>query len=423
MNPSLLFLCATWIPTVALGLRGDPQPALNLETAISLAARNNRLLDAARAAVDEAEGDLVTARILLPSNPELFFSAGPRVPPDPLLARFTDFEIGIEQQFPLGGPREHLIGRALALVDTSRGALGDAERLIEFAVAANFYDALAAGERLAIRERTESLASDLHGIAERRLRLGEGTALEQNVTRIRLAEARRRTLAARAELRRRAIGLAELLGIAPGQPLLLDGDLPLPRSAAGEERLLAMARASRPDLAGLHRKVQAAREELEFQRALSWPDVTVGFQYERDERDDKYMGRLTVPIPSFDRNQGNVERARASLTKVEAELDALKLAVEAGVLRALATYEEARQAVDLYDAGVLAAQEESVGLLVRAFESGEVGYADVLFVQRELLEGREGQLEARLELARARATLLAELNLPQTEFPAHEENP
>ena len=65
---------------------------------------------------------------------------------------------------------------------------------------------------------------------------------------------------------------------------------------------------------------------------------------------------------------------------------------------------------------VLAAQAESLELLERAYAAGEVSFAELVVIQRELLESRLGGLKARLELARATASLLAAVYLPQTQI-------
>jgi cobalt-zinc-cadmium efflux system outer membrane protein len=398
----------------------EPLKSLDLSTALFYAEQNNRLLDAARARVLEAEASLVTASILLVNNPDLTFAVGPRIPAETLLPRTTDLGIGIAQRIPVTGQRGHRVGQAGALVEASKAGLGNAERLIGFAVASAFYATLASQARLAIRQQAESLSQDLENVAVRRLEQGEGSVLEQNTARIRLAEARRATLVARAEHRASASILAELLGIGDESGLALVGELPAARTPPSEETLVARALASRPDLVARRREVEAAAKGVELQKALSRPALSLGFQYEREEGSDIYKGQLTVPLPSFNRNQGEIASARAAMARFQAETYALALAVEAETRRAFVTYEHARQAVGLYTTELLAVQEETVRLLVLSYEAGEASAADVLLVQRELVDGRGGHLEARLDLARAQARLLAALNLPQTGFPESE---
>ncbi len=411
--------CGVAAFTAALLLQGEsraePAPPLNLETAIELAEQNNRLLDAARARIQEAEGDLVTAGLLLLDNPELTFGIGPRIPAEPFLERTTDWEIGIGQRFPIAGQRGHRKGGAGGRLEASRSNAEDVQRVIALAVATAFYDTLGAGERVGLREEAERLASDLHQFARRRLELGEATPLELNTTQIRLAEARRQTLMARTMLRTSSILVTELLGLEFEEPLTLRGELPIGTAAPSEISLVAHALRRRPDLSSVGHEVSVARSDVELAEAEAWPDVSAGFRYERDEGDDKYMAEVAIPLPIFNRNQGEVIRARGTLARLRAEEEALRLAVESDVRRAVVTYEQARQGTALYGAEVLDAQEESLDLLMRAFQAGEISYSEVVVVQRALIEGREGYLDIRLDFARARAQLIAATHLRQTE--------
>jgi cobalt-zinc-cadmium efflux system outer membrane protein len=220
---------------------------------------------------------------------------------------------------------------------------------------------------------------------------------------------------ARTMLRTSSILVTELLGLEFEEPLTLRGELPIGTAAPSEISLVAHALRRRPDLSSVGHEVSVARSDVELAEAEAWPDVLAGFRYERDEGDDKYMAEVAIPLPIFNRNQGEVIRARGTLARLRAEEEALRLAVESDVRRAVVTYEQARQGTALYGAEVLDAQEESLDLLMRAFQAGEISYSEVVVVQRALIEGREGYLDTRLDFARARAQLIAATHLRQTE--------
>lgn len=381
---------------------------------MSVARQNSRLAAAARLRVGEARGDLTGASVLLIDNPEMVVEAGPRVPGTSDGETTADLAVGIEQRFETGGQRAHRIDRAQAEVEAERARAEDVQRVIDLAVARTFYRALAADLRLRLTEENERLARELHDVAGRRLDAGEGRPLEVNTARIRLAEAQRRTVAARTERQVATVRLAQLLGLAPSTQVVLQGDLPSDETPAAADVLVARAMSARSDLGAAARDIDAARAAVDLADAEAWPDVGVGVFYGREEGDDIVTAGLRVPIPLFNRNQGERERARATRERLVAERDALTLSVEADVHIALLAYERARTALRIYDAEVLRAQDESLALLRRAFEAGDVGIPDVIVVQREVIEGREGYLDARLDLAHARASLLAAVGVPQT---------
>ena len=398
--------------SAALTLRSS----LTLEGALSVAKQNNRLVAAARFRIREARGDLTTASMLLLNNPQVAASAGPRLSTQAGQETKLDLDIGIQQRFEIGGQRRNRINRARANIEAAWASAENVQRVVDLAVAVTFYEALGNKQRLDLLAQNEQLARDLLGTARRRLEVGESTRLELNTARIRFADARRRTIGAQTALRSSIVRLAEILGLAPGTLLKLSGDLPTRRSAPTMDALLARARSSRPDLLAAERRVKGARAGVALADAKARPDITVGLFYRQEEGDHTIAAGLRVPIPLFNRNQGERLRARATLERQIAEREAVSLSVVSEVRRAFLTYDQARRTLRLYDAEVLRAQRESADLLRRAFQAGEVGLPEVITVQRVLLTGRAGLVDARLQLARALATLLASAGLPQTGF-------
>ena len=393
----------------------QPPESLDLEAALEISGQNNHLLRAARDRILEAEGDLIGASLLLLHNPELEFSLGPRYSFDLLREKTTDFEVGVDQRLEIAGQRGRRIEWATANVDASHAGADDTQRVIELAVAMAFYDTLAGEERVGLMGEAEELAESLYEVARLRFELGEGSRLELATAQIRFAEARRRTLVANRLRRSSSIVLAELLGLGGEDQLTLVGDLPTAQTTPGVDDFVDRALELRPDLLAGRHGVEAATAAVEVARKEGWPDASVGFHYAREEGDDIYLAKFSVPLPLFNRNQGQTVRARGTLARLRSELDAGQLAVESEVRRAYVAYEQAGEAAQIYSAEVLAAQEESLELLTRAFEVGEADYAAVMIVQRELIEGREGYLDARLDLARAQARLLAAASLSQME--------
>ena len=398
------------------GVLDAQSPPLTLEAALGSARDSNRLLQAARLLILEARGDLTGASVRLADNPEITGTAGPRLPGRPLADRTTDLEIGVEQRFETGGQRGFRVERAQAAVDAAAADAADVQRVVELAVARTFYEMLAGERRLALLEQNETLARELHEIATRRLDAGEGTPLEVNTARLRLADVERRAMRARAAHETGTVRLAALIGQSPATPLRLDGDLPGDEEPPAVEALVAQALGSRPDLAAAAHHVDQAGAAVELADADARPDLALGAAYRREDGGSIVTAGLRVPLPVFDRNQGERGRARATHERLAAEQALARLQAEAEVRQSLLAYEHARRALQLYDTDVIGALTESADLLQRAFEAGEVGLPEVLVVQRELLEGREGYLDATLGLALSRADVLASAYRSQSGF-------
>ncbi len=389
------------------------EPALTLARALELAHARSPLLAAVRQAPAEARGELTDARLPLRENPELEASAGPRSASgaDP---GSTDAGVGIEQRFEIGGQRRHRIESAEARVAAAEAEAEEASRTIDLAVAETFYEAVAAQAAVELLEEAERLAAALEDAARRRLEAGEAAPLELNTARVRRAEAARQVAAARAAWQESLTGLAETLGIPPAEPLAPQSEIALGAAFATERELLTRALEQRPDLRAAQRALEAARAAVALADAEAVPDIGIAVSAERDEGQDVLLAGIRIPLPLVQRNQGERETSRATLARRQAELGRAQLAVEADVHRAWEAYQAALTAWRIYDSETLGALSESELLLEKAFAAGEVSHTEVVVVQRELLEGRLGRLEARRALATAVARLLAAAHLPQT---------
>lgn len=93
-------------------------------------------------------------------------------------------------------------------------------------------------------------------------------------------------------------------------------------SLPGLDSLIMAANSNRPDLriASLNRDLQA--HNFDYQKALAKPDLTIGPEYDqRSSYINNYVGlSVSLPLPLFNRNQGNIKSAAASLKQEDAQL-------------------------------------------------------------------------------------------------------
>ena len=400
-------------PKTALGQTG-PQAPLTLASALEIAIANSPVLAAAAARVEEAAGDLTQAAVWVVDNPALTASRARRSALSGVGSFEPEFEIGLEQRIEIAGQRGKRIGAARAGVEATRDEADDARRIIELAVATAFYEGVAAAERVELAQQNEEVASRLLDLAQRRLAAGIGTPLEVNAATVRLAEARRLRLTAVAGERVAFLRLVSHLGVELPDTTALDGDLPSVGPRAVEETVIARALARRPDLAAEARRLEAAESSARLAGAESWPDVSIMASLGQEEGTELFSAGFRIPLALFNRNQGGRQAAAALRERAKAQGTAIRLEVIADARVAVTLYEQSRAGVQLYDTDVLGALEESSALMQLAVESGELGVADVLVVQAELLSGQMGHLAARLALATAGARLRAAIGAAQS---------
>ena len=100
----------------------------------------------------------------------------------------------------------------------------------------------------------------------------------------------------------------------------------------------------------------------------AWPRPSLGLQYRREGNPtsegayDIVMGVVSIPIPSFQLNQGERARARADVTVAEAELDASRRLLDGQIAEARS------ELIGQRDVGV--ARELACGVHARCIDSG-----------------------------------------------------
>jgi cobalt-zinc-cadmium efflux system outer membrane protein len=109
------------------------------------------------------------------------------------------------------------------------------------------------------------------------------------------------------------------------------------------------------------------------------------------------MGVVSVPITSFQRNQGERAQARADLTVAEAELAASAGLLEGQIAEARSEVVAAAKRTRAYGTEVLPRFEENLTLLKRAFELGEIDILALSTGRERFLRIQSDALAAQLD--------------------------
>jgi cobalt-zinc-cadmium efflux system outer membrane protein len=115
-------------------------------------------------------------------------------------------------------------------------------------------------------------------------------------------------------------------------------------------------------------------------------------QYENRSRDGA-VG-VSMPIPVWNRNQGNIRAARAEIGMAVQNVGRVENDLADRVATAFRTYAAARERAERYRREIVPRVEESARLALEAFRGAQFDYLRVLAAQRAVAE-------AKLELNRA----------------------
>jgi outer membrane protein TolC len=215
--------------------------------------------------------------------------------------------------------------------------------------------------------------------------------------------------------------LAALLGLLPDAPLKLaaEPDLP-PLDLAAVEQALSTLPERRPDLAALRLGYDAQDAKVRAAILAQFPNLSFGITGGSDNSNIRNVGpQITLELPVFDRNQGNIAIERATRQQLNDEY-AARLTAADGQVRAMASEiaqlraQRARAEADRATTQRLARQADA------AFAAGnldERGYVDLITTDLGKQEEIVALQQSLLEQEEAIDTLIG-AGMPNIALPA-----
>ena len=125
----------------------------------------------------------------------------------------------------------------------------------------------------------------------------------------------------------------------------------------------------------------------EIEKSRQTPDVTISLGARRNEElggiTQALIG-LSVPIPLFDKNQGNLQSAKAREVQSQDEKTALENQLQTELAIAYARWQSQIEAIDTYNQDILPGAQSAYEAARKGFEFGKFSFLEVLDAQRTL---------------------------------------
>lgn len=376
----------------------EPTGALTLATALELALSANPDIAVAAREVQAMEGVVRQAGVI--RNPELAAS----VEDTRRETRTTTLQFN--QPIELGGKRAARISAAERGRDAAEIELAGKQAEVRAAVVAAFYDVETAQERVRLAQATVELAQRATLIASKRVQAGKVSPVEE--TRARVAESGVRVELAQAvtELETARRRLAATWGSTTPRFDRADDHIEaLPRLPALTELTQRLERS--PTMLRARMEVERRQALTQVERSRRIPDLVVSFGAKRDEqlgRNQAIVG-VSIPLPLFDRNQGNLLEALRRTDKARDELSATEVGLHSELAQAYGRLSAARNEVTLLQNEVLPGAQSAYEATTKGFELGKFSFLEVLDAQRTFFQAKSQYLRALAETQRSTAEI------------------
>jgi outer membrane protein TolC len=411
-----------WVGCVALAVavRADdaqpaaPPPTLSLEGAVDWALRYNPEIAAIRQQHGIAAADIVIARTY-PFNPV----AENRVQQasGPFSATITNnvpFEQITVLEMELHHQRSIRQQRAAAGLTRTDWEIATQELALSVRTIRAFRGVLYQHEKLRILEESVRFNQDLVGRVRALMDAGRLRGVDLIVAQTELDDARAAVGPGRTALVTAQYDLRRALGVVEEQ-VRIDGTLEAPLAIWDLGILTAAGLDLRADLRARQAALAEAQARLRLECANRHGNPSMGTAFTYDPTRISAGGvQLNFPLPVFNVHEGEIDQRRAEANRAALELRETEVLVRQDVQNAVARLAAAQARVELYRRQILPDLQRALEGVRRLFLAGEVGVdvLRVIDVQRKLIRGRDGYVDALFELGQAQADLAAAVGQP-----------
>ena len=165
--------------------------------------------------------------------------------------------------------------------------------------------------------------------------------------------------------------------------------------------------AASPELQAAQARTQRALAQLERQEVQPVPNLLTQIGVAKDTSTGSTIAnvQIGVPLPIFNRNQGNVDLAHAEYHRAVSDVERLQLALRNRLAVAFRNYQQARQQVQRYRKDILPTAKENLKLTEEGYKQGEFDFLRVLTARRTFFEVNLNYVDSLVALKQSNVVL------------------
>ena len=396
-----LALAVTLLSSSAGAAQGQVPVKITIEEAIHLALQHNHNLLAGRTTIQQNQAEEMTAN--LRPNPNFFVdwdylpAFAPSSQNSSYLQSQTEADAGLSYLIERGKKRQARLRAAQDATAAAISTVADSERTLTFQVASQFLTVALAESTLDLAQ--QDLKDYQNTVELTEIRYRSGAISQDDYLKIKIQLLQFQNDVAQAQL-------ARVRGLADLRQMLGPESVPVNYDIAGEfeyqavkanlEDLQMRALQTRPDLRAAQQGIATANSQYLLAQAGAKQDITVQANYTHVNGINGASFYTSIPLPIFNRNQGEIARARYAVTQAQELEKQAGNQVATDVNDAYYNLQTNDQIVQLYLSGYLAEAQADRDIAEYAYQRGAASLLDFLDAERSY---RATQLAYRQVLA------------------------
>jgi len=372
---------------ITCGLRAQSGVKITLDQAIQMALRHNHTLLAARTTVQQSHAQEITAN--LRPNPTAFVNWAylPLYKPEEgylsYLHDATEGDMGVSYTIERGNKRFHRVQAAKDATDVARSQVADNERTVTSQVATLFINAQLADSTIEFARQNLKSFQNTVSIGESQFKGGAISENDYLKIKLQLLQFETDDQQARLAKVQSLSDLRQQLGYES-----VPADYDVIGSFEYNPKILTLAELqeaalrNRPDLRAAQQSVNAAISQYSLAKANGKQDFSLSTNYAHTAGVNAMTFGWSIPLPIFDRNQGEIARSNYAITQAREQETATRGQVMTDVKDAYEALLTADKIARFYTTGYLDISQKNRDISEYAYGRGATSLLDFLDAER-----------------------------------------
>jgi len=293
---------------------------------------------------------------------------------------YTSF--GVSQDIP--GPGKLRLQKSEAEKDAeyAKHRYEAVKREVEEKVKEIYFELFYHAKTLAILDRNQDELQQIRQIAQIRYRVGQGLQQDLIKAQLQTTEILKEHAMHHQEEDQKQLELKQLLGRDPDSQNIEIGDIEVTHLQFDSAQIAQLAGSGSPDLAASRAMEARSAEALKLAHQGYWPDLTVGYSYEKTGPGfrDYYMLNLGAKIPLYfwRKQTPAIEQAALEAESAREQAQATQLQVSSDAESSLVAMRTAERIMSIYRDGLIPQAETSQASAMAAYRVGKVDFQTLL---------------------------------------------
>lgn len=384
----LLSIC--WYNTITAQQENDSiknkSEEITMAKVVEIALQNNPNLKAFEYEINSIEKREIQAGLI--PNPEVNFEAEDFLGGKGLSGiKGSQYTFSAGQLFELGGKRSSRINLVAKEIIAAKGNFDLLKLDLISQVKTAFFSLYKIHHQTTLQEKFIKINEEILKTISERVKAGRTSPAEESKVRIALINSRIELQRLQRDYSSTQTRLNSLLGTT-GKNLVPTTELFDKLFTPPDKENILQDLENVPSIKNINNETNIRKAQLQLEESLSVPDLTasLGVRYLNELKTNSFVASLSIPLPIFNRNQGNIQSAEVKIQQMDEIIRAQKLSIISAFNTSnnnlLSAYNNAIQLKE----NILPESEKAYEITKQGYLQGRFAFIDLLDAQRTLFE-------------------------------------